>query len=107
MVEESAHGRTYVDILSALYTLITGLQLPPTFRHFLLDSLQRYSIRTFLSSPGAHTDSPREYKTFSNTFEQAFRLSAWMRKRGLGKDSKVAIGGGNCTGWIMLYCPSS
>jgi len=42
----------------------------------------------------------REHVTFRDTLEKAIRAAAWMRSKGLGIGSKVAIGGGNSTGYV-------
>jgi len=42
----------------------------------------------------------REHVTFRETLEKAFKIAAWMRSKGLGVGSKVAIGGGNSTGYV-------
>ena len=42
----------------------------------------------------------REHVTFSETLEKALKIAAWMRSKGLGVGSKVAIGGGNSTGYV-------
>jgi hypothetical protein len=77
-------------------------QLPKTFRDFILTSFEVYPDRIFMSSPlplsqGVHA---REHVTFRDTLEKAIRVAAWMRSKGLGIGSKVAIGGGNSTGYV-------
>ena len=42
----------------------------------------------------------REHVTFQDTVKKAIRVAAWMRSKGLGIGSKVAIGGGNSTGYV-------
>ncbi|WVQ79445.1 hypothetical protein IAT38_001543 [Cryptococcus sp. DSM 104549] len=86
--------------------------LPPTFRAFLLELLQKWGERTFLSSPlpipGAPAAyrwdvDPREHVTYNEVLERSIRLAAWMRARGLGVGSKIVIDGGNSTGWVMSF----
>jgi hypothetical protein len=75
-------------------------QLPKTFREFILTSFEVYPDRTFMSSPLPLSQGvdAREHVTFRDTLEKAIRVAAWMRSKGLGVGSKVAIGGGNSTG---------
>jgi len=42
----------------------------------------------------------REHVTFRETLEKALKIAAWMGSKGLGVGSKVAIGGGNSTGYV-------
>ena len=72
-------------------------QIPSTYRSFLLDCLETYSSRQFLSSPDDTADG-REALTFGEVLEQSFRLAAWLRERGLAMGSQVGIGGTNSTG---------
>ncbi|KAK1923795.1 hypothetical protein DB88DRAFT_492483 [Papiliotrema laurentii] len=92
MEELNIHGRT----------VRTWKRCPATFPSFFLDSLAKYSSRTFLSSP---TDGgrDRERVTFAEVLEKSLTLAAWMRTRGLGKGSRIGIGGMNCTGWIVVF----
>jgi hypothetical protein len=77
------------------------LQLPKTFRDFIFEGFQTYPDRIFMSSPLPLSQGidAREHVTFSDTLEQTIRTAAWLRSKGLGVGSKVAIGGGNCTGY--------
>jgi hypothetical protein len=77
-------------------------QLPRTFREFILTSFEVYPDRIFMSSPLplSHGVDAREHVTFRDTLEKAIRVAAWMRSKGLGIGSKVAIGGGNSTGYV-------
>ena len=78
------------------------VKLPKTLRGFILTSFEVYPDRTFMSSPlplSQGVDS-REHVTFRETLEKAFKIAAWMRSKGLGVGSKVAIGGGNSTGYV-------
>jgi hypothetical protein len=77
-------------------------QLPKTFREFILTSFEVYPDRIFMSSPLPLSQGvdAREHVTFRDTLEKAIRVAAWMRSKGLGIGSKVAIGGGNSTGYV-------
>jgi len=77
-------------------------QLPKTFREFILTSFEVYPDRVFMSSPLPLSQGvdAREHVTFRDTLERAIRIAAWMRSKGLGIGSKVAIGGGNSTGYV-------
>jgi hypothetical protein len=82
-------------------------QLPKTFREFILASFEVYPERTFMSSPLPLSQGldAREHVTFRDTLEKAIRVAAWMRSKGLGIGSKVAIGGGNSTGYVSSKTP--
>ena len=82
-------------------------QLPKTFREFILTSFEVYPDRIFMSSPLPLSQGvdAREHVTFRDTLERAIRIAAWMRSKGLGIGSKVAIGGGNSTGYVSLQDP--
>ena len=77
-------------------------QLPKTFRDFILTSFEVYPDRVFMSSPLPLSQGvdAREHVTFRDTLERAIKIAAWMRGKGLGIGSKVAIGGGNSTGYV-------
>ena len=77
---------------------LTMNQCPRTFRQYFLDSCTKYSDRTFLSSP--MEPSGRSAYTFKQVMERAEKLGSWMRRRGLGMGSRIAIGGGNSVGWV-------
>ncbi|ORY34955.1 putative long-chain-fatty-acid--CoA ligase [Naematelia encephala] len=82
--------------------------LPPSFRSFILPSFEAYSDRVFLSSAVWRTGqesraAPREHVTFGEVLRRAAELAAWMRIQGLGVGSRIAIGGRNCTGWIVSF----
>jgi len=82
-------------------------QLPKTFREFILTSFEVYPDRIFMSSPLPLSQGvdAREHVTFRDTLERAIKIAAWMRGKGLGIGSKVAIGGGNSTGYVSLQDP--
>ncbi|WVQ96199.1 hypothetical protein IAU59_003302 [Kwoniella sp. CBS 9459] len=104
----------------------TWKHLPPTFRSFLLSSLDQYKDRQFLSSPlsltkphrraskaverdaasscsSATSADTREVVSYGEVLERSLRLALWMKKRGLGVGSRVMIGGRNCTGFIVAF----
>ncbi|OCF37059.1 long-chain fatty acid CoA ligase [Kwoniella heveanensis BCC8398] len=117
MEEKLLHGRR----------VRTWKHLPPTFRTFLLSSLNQYRDREFLSSPlpiskplrrsgkavelsassssasGAALNDAREVVSYGEVLERSLRLASWMTKRGLGVGSRVMIGGRNCTGFIVAF----
>ncbi|WVQ79443.1 hypothetical protein IAT38_001541 [Cryptococcus sp. DSM 104549] len=86
--------------------------LPPHYHRWLIDQMLYWDDRLFLSAPvpvpgGAAAYSPdidpREHLTFREALTRALRLAAWMRSRGLGVGSRVVIGGGNYTGWVLSW----
>lgn len=103
MAGDTGHGRLSDHPLTSLAEALLTTQLPKTFRAFFLESLEVYGDRTFVSSPLPLSAGPdaREHVTFRQVLEKSLRVAAWMRSKGLGMGSKVAIGGGNCTEWVI------
>lgn len=101
MVKYSGHGRLYAHTLNSV---MADVQLPRTFREFILTSFEVYPDRIFMSSPLPLSQGvdAREHVTFRETSEKAIRTAAWMKSQSLGIGSKVAIGGGNSTGYGCL-----
>ncbi|ORX37971.1 hypothetical protein BD324DRAFT_650512 [Kockovaella imperatae] len=91
MEERILHGRK----------VRTWKHCPPTFRSYFLESCTKYTSRTFLSSPVE--PSGRQEWTFGQVVEESLKLAGWMKSRGLGIGSRIAIGGGNSAGWIIAF----
>ncbi|WVQ80363.1 hypothetical protein IAT38_002468 [Cryptococcus sp. DSM 104549] len=86
--------------------------LPPHYHRWIIDQMLYWDDRLFLSAPvpipgGAAAYNPdidpREHLTFREALTRALRLAAWMRSRGLGAGSRVVIGGGNYSGWVLSW----
>lgn len=66
-----------------------------------MSKFELYKDREFINAPkqhGAHDE--RESITFGEAFKQALALAAWLRQRGIGVESRVAIIGYNSIGYV-------
>lgn len=77
----------------------------PTFRDLIVSAMPANAGRPFLSSPVADPEPfhAREALTHGEAYERAVRFAALLRAHGVGAGSRVAIGGTNCTGWVVAF----
>jgi acyl-CoA synthetase (AMP-forming)/AMP-acid ligase II len=54
-----------------------------------------------LPEPAAYDD--REHVTYGEVYDRAVQYGAWLRTKGVGYGDRVAVGGGNNTGWIVSW----
>ncbi|KAK4688559.1 hypothetical protein P7C73_g1539, partial [Tremellales sp. Uapishka_1] len=70
--------------------------LAPTFRSFLIAQFEVYGTRPFIADG-------RNVETFAAIMEKSLTLAVWMRNRGLGMGSRIALGGGNSAGYVLGF----
>lgn len=80
-------------------------QVPKTFRELITTRLPQWGEQEWLSSPIAAPEPfhAREHVSFREMYERAIDLAAILRARGVEQGTRVAIGGTNCTGWIVCF----
>lgn len=80
----------------------TWKHAPATFRDFFEDRLRRWAGagRVMLNAPraGGAGEADREVLTYGEVWERSVRLAGWLRDRGVGAGTRVAIGGRNGAG---------
>ncbi|BEI82218.1 hypothetical protein CcaverHIS002_0300860 [Cutaneotrichosporon cavernicola] len=76
-----------------------------TFRQLIMERMQANAANPFLSSPVPDPEPfhAREALTHGETLERAIRIAAILRDHGVGVGSRVAVGGTNCTGWVLAF----
>ncbi|BEJ13945.1 hypothetical protein CspHIS471_0311190 [Cutaneotrichosporon sp. HIS471] len=78
---------------------------PQTYRDYLTPLFMEWKDREFLSSPlpePAEYDD-REHVTYGQVYGRAVQSAAWLRSKGVGYGDRVAVGGGNNTGWVVSW----
>lgn len=77
----------------------------PTFRELITTRMAQWGDQPFISSPIAapHPFHGREHLSFRETYDRALELAAILRSRGVQQGTRVAVGGTNCTGWIVSF----
>lgn len=67
--------------------------------------MPQWGEKEFISSPIAAPEPfhAREHLSFRETYERALELAAILRARGVTQGTRVAVGGTNCTGWIIAF----
>ena len=77
----------------------------PTFRAMITERMPKFASKVFLSSPIADPEpfDARETLTHGEAYERAINFAALLRGAGVGAGSRVAIGGTNCTGWVIAF----
>lgn len=71
----------------------------------IMERMPQHASKVFLSSPIADPEPfyARETLTHGEAYERALRFAALLRDAGLGVGSRVAVGGTNCTGWVIAF----
>ncbi|KLT38725.1 acetyl-CoA synthetase-like protein [Cutaneotrichosporon oleaginosum] len=77
----------------------------PTFRQLIMERMAANASNVFLSSPVADPEPfhARETLTHGEAYARALDLAAVLRDAGVGPGTRVAIGGTNCTGWVLAF----
>ncbi|KAL1405725.1 hypothetical protein Q8F55_007395 [Vanrija albida] len=78
---------------------------PASFPAFVRANFAKYADNVLVSSPIAAPEpyEAREVLTFAQVYDAAVRLGAVLREQGAGVGARVAIGGTNCTGWVVVF----
>ncbi|GMK58062.1 hypothetical protein CspeluHIS016_0500940 [Cutaneotrichosporon spelunceum] len=76
-----------------------------TFRALILERMQANAALPFLSSPVPDPEPfyAREALSHGEALGRAVRLAAVLRDHGIGPGKRVAVGGTNCTGWVVAF----
>lgn len=56
-----------------------------------------------MSSPVPEPSEEREHVSYQQVYDQAVQYSAWMRGLGIKMGDRIAVGGGNQTGWVVCW----
>jgi acyl-CoA synthetase (AMP-forming)/AMP-acid ligase II len=77
----------------------------PTFRALITERIPANASNVFLSSPVADPEPfhARETLTHGEAYARALDLAAVLRDHGVGPGTRVAVGGTNCTGWVLAF----
>ncbi|BEJ16856.1 hypothetical protein CspHIS471_0602570 [Cutaneotrichosporon sp. HIS471] len=78
---------------------------PPDFRTFFEGSMKKWSDQVLTNEP---VPEPAEYDarqdvTYGQALDNAYRLAAWLREKGVGKGDRVAVSGINSSAWLTSF----
>lgn len=83
----------------------TDSQNPKTYREFLLPRMKKWSDRVMVDAPkpDPNPNKEREDITYGEVLRRAFILGGWLRERGCGLGSRVAVVGYNSINWVISF----
>lgn len=81
------------------------VQNPKNYREYLLPRMEKWADRVMFDAPKAdpNPNNERESVTYGEVLQQAYTLAAWLRERGAGVGTRVAIVGFNAIQWGVSF----